>query len=207
MNSHFRPKVDSANYVIQELPDELLLYNLSTNKVFALNQTSGIVWQNCDGKKTVREIARALEVKLEESVPEELVWLTLERLQNHHLIEINEDSVVKEIKVKRREILRNAGLATMVALPLISSLTAPRAASAQSGAILAACSVCLTKTHDSVFCNDTCQDIVVGDCHDNSGCGQGLIISLVTCQECFAGLPEHSNASTVSWHGTQYKTP
>jgi hypothetical protein len=207
VNSPFRPKVDSANYVIQELPDELLLYNLSTNKVFALNRTSGFVWQNCDGEKTVREIAEALEVKLNENVPEELVWLTLERLQNSHLIEINEDTVVREIKVKRREILKKAGLATMAALPLVSSLTAPPAASAQSGIILQQCSVCLTKTHEFTTCANVCQDIIVGDCHDNSGCGQGIFLSLVTCGECLGGLPPNGNPSTISWHGTQYKNP
>lgn len=205
VNTLYRPQAVSSKFVIQELPDELLLYNLETNKVFALNQTSALVWQNCDGNKTVTEIAKDLEKNLSQFVPDELVWLTLERLQSENLIKKDEESSLKDIMINRREILKKAGATTLVALPLISSLVAPKAVNAQSGIILQLCSVCLTKTHDAVLCTDTCQDIIVGDCHDNSGCGQGIFLNLVTCVECFAALPPMGPGSTVSWHGTQYK--
>ncbi len=151
VNTLYRPQAVSSKFVIQELPDELLLYNLETNKVFALNQTSALVWQNCDGNKTVTEIAKDLEKNLSQFVPDELVWLTLERLQSENLIKKDEESSLKDIMINRREILKKAGATTLVALPLISSLVAPKAVNAQSGIILQLCSVCLTKTHDAVL--------------------------------------------------------
>lgn len=205
LNTQFRPKTDFTKFVIQELPDELLLYNLETNKVFTLNHTSGLVWQNCDGNKTVTDIAKNLEKNLSQFVPDEVIWLTLEILQKEDLIKREEESSIKEIKVNRRNILKKIGATTLVALPLISTLIAPKAVNAQSGIILQQCSACLTKTHDAVLCTNTCADVVVGDCHSNSGCGQGIFLTLTTCGECFAALPPMGQGSTVSWHGQQYK--
>ncbi len=206
MNNLFRPKTDSSEFVIQELPDELLLYNLSKNKAYALNNTSGFVWQNCTGEKTIKEIANDLENHLQKNVPEELIWLTLKKLHAEDLIIIEDETIFNEINTNRREILKKAGLATLVALPIVSSLIAPQAAAAQSGIILEQCSVCLTKTHEFTTCATVCQDIIVGDCHDNSGCGQGIFLQLVTCGQCLGNLPPNGNASTVSWHGRAYKT-
>lgn len=205
MNNHFRPKVDSTRFVVQELPGELLLYNLATNKAYALNQTSALVWQNCTGRDTVSEMADNLTRESRAAITEELIWLTLERLNNDGLINIDERSIVKEIKLKRRELLKKVCLTTVAALPVVHSLMAPKAASAQSGIILQQCSVCLTKTHEYATCTDICQDIVVGDCHDNAGCGMGIFLSAVTCGECLGSLPPSGPSSTVSWHGTQYK--
>ncbi len=205
MNYHFRPKADSSKFVIQELPDELLLYNLDTNRAFALNHTSGFVWQNCTGEKSVKEIAEDLEKELHQNVPEDLIWLTLERLQSEKLIEIEDPSLISELKVNRRKMLKSAGLASLVALPLISSMIAPQPVNAQSGIIEMVCFACLTKTHEFNDCATICQDIVLGDCHNNAGCGQGLIfMTLQTCGECLGGLPPNGNASTISWHGRQY---
>jgi len=206
MNYDFRPKADSAKFVIQELPDELLLYNLDTNRAFALNHTSGFVWQNCTGEKSVREIAQDLENQLHKNVPEDLIWLTLERLQSENLIEIEDQSLIRELKVNRRKMLKSAGLATLVALPLISSMIAPQSVNAQSGIILQQCSACLKRQNDQVFCDTVCEDIILGHCHDNSGCGEGLQAPVFsTCQECFAGATPAGNASTLSWHGLSYK--
>ena len=71
----------TENIVIQEIGREVLIYDLTINKVFCLNQTSIAVWNACDGDQTVVEIAQSL------NMPEDAVWLALDQLKDEQLIE------------------------------------------------------------------------------------------------------------------------
>jgi hypothetical protein len=51
------PHSRTKELVVQELKGELLIYDLSTNKAFCLNETSALVWQLCDGKSSISEIS------------------------------------------------------------------------------------------------------------------------------------------------------
>ena len=66
-----KPISKKQNIVVQDLEKELLVYDLQTNKAFCLNETSAIVFQLCNGKRTVTEIADALSVKLKTLVSED----------------------------------------------------------------------------------------------------------------------------------------
>ena len=43
MNEYFLPTARKNDLVIQELPDELLIYDLSRNKALCLNQTAKLI--------------------------------------------------------------------------------------------------------------------------------------------------------------------
>ena len=58
------PLAAHEKLVVQDLKDELLIYNLQTNQAIALNQTAALVWRYCDGKRDISEITRKLEEKL-----------------------------------------------------------------------------------------------------------------------------------------------
>ena len=60
MKSGNYPLSRQDNIVIQELRDEVLIYDLAKNKALCLNQTSAKVWQECDGTKSVSEISKTL---------------------------------------------------------------------------------------------------------------------------------------------------
>jgi hypothetical protein len=47
--------------VIQELPDETLVYDLQRNRAHCLNRTAALVWRHCDGQATVADLARSLK--------------------------------------------------------------------------------------------------------------------------------------------------
>ena len=47
------PLVKSEGLVVQETGNEMLDYNLLTNKAICLNQTAALVWNNCDGIRGV----------------------------------------------------------------------------------------------------------------------------------------------------------
>ena len=128
-------KANTKDLVIQNLKDELLIYNLQTNKASCLNQTAALVWESCDGKSSISEIAEKLNKKFKGGVVhEDLVMFAIMELKGNGLIENGE----KELEhmefegLSRREIVRKVGFASLVALPIVSSIVAPKASFAQT---------------------------------------------------------------------------
>jgi hypothetical protein len=127
-----RPIARRNELVVQEMAGETLVYDLRTNKAICLNQTSALVWQNCDGKKNVLEIASEMEKQLNNSVSEDLVWFALNQLKKEQLLQNEELIPDKFHGLNRREVIKRLGVASAVSLPIIASLVAPTAVSAQS---------------------------------------------------------------------------
>jgi hypothetical protein len=128
------PLARTADVVVQTLDKEVLIYDLNTNKAYHLNETSAAVYQACDGKTSVSEISGLLGKQLKSPVTEDIVWLALDELKKENLIEKASDIPNRFEGLSRREVIRKVGLASMIALPVISSLIAPTAANAQSRA-------------------------------------------------------------------------
>ncbi|MBA3352846.1 MAG: PqqD family protein, partial [Blastocatellia bacterium] len=57
MNNTQCPIARKNGLVVQEVPDEVLVYDLETNKAHCLNQSAAMIWRSCDGKNSVSEIA------------------------------------------------------------------------------------------------------------------------------------------------------
>lgn len=132
------PKSRSKDLVIQTLNSETMIYDIASNKAFCLNQTSAMVWQLCDGKKSATDIASALSRNSGKEIDENIVWLALNQLKSENLLENKESFVSKFDGLSRREAIRRVSFASMIALPMISSLTAPTSVMAAS-AVCAAC--------------------------------------------------------------------
>lgn len=64
------PKSRECEIVVQGFEKELLIYDLSINKAFCLNETSTLVYQLCNGKNTVAEISNLISKKLNQPVNE-----------------------------------------------------------------------------------------------------------------------------------------
>jgi len=131
--STLRPLSKRFDIVVQELPQEILIYDLQRNKAFALNELSALVWQLCDGTRTVLDIAENLTFRLNQLVSEDLVWFALEQLKKDELIE--NYPVVPFEGLTRREIMMRVGFSSMVGLPFVWSVAAPQTIHAQSGCI------------------------------------------------------------------------
>ncbi|MFN6963412.1 MAG: PqqD family protein [Pyrinomonadaceae bacterium] len=127
MNSSQFPKARKSGLVVQEMPDEVLVYDLNADKAHCLNQTAATVWKACDGNTSIAEIARICGA----AGNEDLVWLAIDQLSESELLEQN---VAPDFKGQsRREVIKKIGLASMVAIPVVASLVAPRnALAAQS---------------------------------------------------------------------------
>ena len=119
------PKSRKSNLVVQEINNEVMIYDLSENKALCLNETSAIVWQACDGIRTTTEISKILTEKLGQPANEELVWFAIDQLTKENLIENSELSSSPFLGMSRRDVIKKVGLGTLVALPIVASIIAP----------------------------------------------------------------------------------
>ena len=131
-----KPKSRIENIVTQEMNNELLIYDLKDNKAFCLNETSAIIYQLCDGKRTVAEINNVIAKKLNQPVNDELIWLALDGLKKEGLLENSENFEINFNGLSRRQVIKKVGLSSLVVLPVIGSLVAPTAAATASLAVL-----------------------------------------------------------------------
>jgi hypothetical protein len=126
-SNHFAPKARQEGLVVQQLADETLVYDQERFKAHCLNRTAALVWKHCDGKKTAGAIALAVEKEAGSLVGEELVWLALDQLGKSRLLTERE---IPAAGISRREVIRRVGIAAAVALPVVTSIVAPKAANA-----------------------------------------------------------------------------
>jgi len=117
------PKARLKNLVVQEVQDEVLVYDLDSNKAHCLNRSAGFIWKACDGANSLADIARQFERAGGGKVTEDFVWLAVDQLGEHALLETGSPS--NGVRRPRREMLKTIGLASAVALPVISSLVVP----------------------------------------------------------------------------------
>lgn len=150
-NSEF-PTARKNNLVIQDIAEEILVYDLTSNKAHCLNETAAFVWRVCDGKNSISEIKRHLELSSGEEVKEDLIRLAIEQLKERDLIEENIETGFS--RQNRREVIKKIGLASVIALPLITSLTAPTSVLAQASCACGAPADCSgTGCPSTVNCN------------------------------------------------------
>ncbi|HXM33572.1 MAG TPA: PqqD family peptide modification chaperone [Pyrinomonadaceae bacterium] len=125
------PRARREGLVIQELPDEVLVYDRERDKAHCLNQTAALVWGYCDGKTTVPTMARHLERDLDANkVDEKIVWYALDQLSKDHLLEESFVPPTMLGGMTRRQMVQVLGVAAVIAIPLVTSIVAPTPAQA-----------------------------------------------------------------------------
>jgi hypothetical protein len=132
------PKMRKHDLIVDELPDEVLVYDVKRDRAHCLNRTAALVWERCDGHTTPAEIARRLPLEFDaDGLPqaeqrrrEELVWLALGQLNDIDLLEQTVTAPAEFARLSRRQMIRGLGLAAAVAVPVITSIVAPTAVQA-----------------------------------------------------------------------------
>jgi hypothetical protein len=125
------PIARKTSLIIKELPNETLVYDLETDQAHCLNETAARVWKSCDGRQTVTQLRESMEKETNSPVPEEMTWLALEQLENFKLLETPVNQPTHLSGMSRRQMIRLVGTAA-IAVPVITSIVAPRPAQAQS---------------------------------------------------------------------------
>jgi hypothetical protein len=127
-----RPLARKTDLLSQELPHETLVYDIETDRAHCLNETTAFVWKRCDGRNTPRDIAQLLGDKVNSGLEERLVWLALDQLADIDLLDQRMVLPPGLAGINRREMVRALGWATVVAVPLITSIVVPTAAQAST---------------------------------------------------------------------------
>ena len=123
MNNLQVPIARQEGLVIQEADREVLVYDVDTHKAHCLNQTAAFIWQSCDGKSSVDEIKVKLERAFGKNVDEDLIWLAIDQLGEKKLLQNSPSQ--RFSGQTRRDVLKKIGFATVIALPIVTSLVAP----------------------------------------------------------------------------------
>ncbi len=119
---NLNPKARSQDLVVQAIDCETLIYDLRTQKAHCLNATASFVWNHLDGDLSVSELVSLANSRLGHPIPPESVELAITQLRERELL----DGTFAELdQITRREVLQRIGLASAVALPVVSSLVVP----------------------------------------------------------------------------------
>ena len=127
----------TEDLAVEQMQDDLCVYDFRNQKCHALNKTSAQVWRLCDGKSSVDEIASGLGRELGAAADVDVTLLALKQLRNNGLLEGTDPRLEKAASVSRRSVMKKFGIAAAasapILLPLIESIVAPTPAAAISG--------------------------------------------------------------------------
>lgn len=137
MDNRAQPSAPAARgdgLLIEELGDELVVYDDETKEAHALGPLAAAVFSAADGRRSVAELADRAAERLDRPVSADEVWEALVQLEEHHLLEPPAGGMSRRAFVRR-------SAAVAFAAPLITSLAMPSLASAASCATTKACTV------------------------------------------------------------------
>jgi hypothetical protein len=115
-----------------ELPDSLIVYDMSRSQGHDLQPLAAFVWKSCDGRTSVSDIGRVVEQEYGIESGEEVVLFILEQLRQKHLLKDEPNQPNGYSLISRRDMVRKYIPAAMV-LPFILSAAAPTTAQLSSG--------------------------------------------------------------------------
>ncbi len=134
------PKAREDGLVVEELHDEVLIYDLKRHRAYCLNRTAALVWRHCDGQTPVAEMAELLEKELTLPADEKIVRMALDRLARARLLR-ERVTPPDGARSSRREFARKLALVggLSLLLPVVSSIVAPTPVEALSCTSPAGC--------------------------------------------------------------------
>jgi Coenzyme PQQ synthesis protein D (PqqD) len=151
MSKSIRPYANHEGILVEEVDDEVLVYDERTQLARRLNRTAAIVWQHCDGEHDIPGLIEVLREEVGDLADEDLVMITLDQLHEQGLLESGyEPRDISDARVSRRRFIRRVGVVgtAAVALPVVVSIAAPAPAAAQSTSCICYCFFC--------SCGDDC---------------------------------------------------
>jgi Coenzyme PQQ synthesis protein D (PqqD) len=116
---------------VEQLSNELVIYDFDRHKAHCLGPVAALVWRACDGRNTAKKISSSLK-KQGLLVDEEMTWMVLHRFGKLHLLHQQVALPKNAVSSSRRELLRKALAAGGVCLLLTTTICAPTSARARS---------------------------------------------------------------------------
>jgi hypothetical protein len=116
-----KPLARKSDIFAENLPEEVVLYDKTNNKVHCLSKTAAAIWESCDGTRTVDDLAHIVEAKLGAPPDRQLVLLALEELEKAGLLESGSVMVPDAGLTSRREAV---GKLVMAGSALVATIVA-----------------------------------------------------------------------------------
>lgn len=131
----FSPRVKHGKQqvIVETVGDELVVYDLANRQCHALNETAAEIWRQCDGSRSVSEIARQIhpDPSVPEAQAESATWLGLSQLKKCGLMEEPAGQPFRPpANLSRRQLLQLVG--GLLVLPVVATIPAPAAHAANS---------------------------------------------------------------------------
>src|SRR4051794_26396486 len=126
------PPARREGLIVEELGDELLVYDSERNRAHSLNPVAAAVWKGCDG---IRDPAALAEIA---GVSEDAVWRGLSQLEERGLLDGELPRRMSGPEYSRRQAVRRMGLigaSAAFAAPLVQSIAMPSAAQAGASCV------------------------------------------------------------------------
>jgi hypothetical protein len=123
------PAAREDDLIVQEMADEVLVYDQRRQQAHCLNPSAALVWRALDGGSTASEIAARLSQQQGVELTAAVVRLAVEELRRSGLLR-GPQGGSRPSGVSRREMMKRVGVGAAVGLPLVVSVMAPRAAQA-----------------------------------------------------------------------------
>lgn len=81
-----RPLVRKTGLVVEDIGDEILVYDLDRRQTHRLKGVTAFVWRQADGQLLVATILERLRQDSAQEITEDVVWSALESLSTAHLL-------------------------------------------------------------------------------------------------------------------------
>ena len=152
-----RPRARFEELVTKQLESgETVVYDRTRDRVHCVNRTAALVWQHCDGTRSVADLAHILHDEVGLPEDEAIVDLALAELRKAKLLEAEPEGVFTAPLTRRQAVQRlSYGAVIGALLPVVASIVAPRSAAAAS---------CLPNgarcTSGFDCCSETCTDSI-----------------------------------------------
>ena len=118
----------SEDILFESLSDEVLIYDLRTHEATCLNASAALIWDLCDGQRTIKDVVDALG---NAEVTEHHIGDILDQLCDKNLLEVDSSPAAHRAQppMSRRSFVSSAAVASLV-LPVVMSTVVPAAAQA-----------------------------------------------------------------------------
>ena len=138
--------------MIEEVGEEILVYDLRNDRAHCLNPTAARVWKYADGRTSNEAILGRLKRESDPGANLEVIVYALDRLERSGLLDSPKAASAR--RITRRELAKSLGRAAVGSIPLVTSVLAPTAAHAQSRISV---NQCVTMHLQGACCNNNKQ--------------------------------------------------
>ncbi len=115
-------RVVGDHFIVEQLMNEVMIYDQKRNKAFCLNQQAAFVWRHCDGATTIDELTGLLQQLSPGPVDGAVIQFALETLAADGLLEPSTFDSRVPAGMTRRSLMQRFGLSAAMSLPVVTAL-------------------------------------------------------------------------------------